>query len=331
MKTLYVIGNGFDIYHGLNTRYQIFALYLAEHHHEIYELLLQYYPLADLTDPDHTPADYGLWWRFEAALADLDYREVLEDNSDYAASPGTGEWRDSQWHEYQIQMELIINKLTRDLIRAFVGFILSVDYKVAQTNPPLKFDQHSHFLNFNYTETLQRFYGLQDDRITYIHDKAAQVDSPIVLGHGTDPEKFREPEEREREGLTEEQLEYWREKKSDEWDFSTNAAKEEILGYYGRAFKNCERIVEEKEDFFSSLEDVEKVVVLGHSLSEVDIKYFQKLKAVVGENVQWQVSWYMDADKESHTQALLGLGVPLDRIELIRIEDLREDTDRNNN
>ena len=30
MKTLYIIGNGFDIHHKLDTRYQSFANYLAE-------------------------------------------------------------------------------------------------------------------------------------------------------------------------------------------------------------------------------------------------------------------------------------------------------------
>ncbi|WP_375782345.1 AbiH family protein [Mucilaginibacter gotjawali] len=28
MRTLYFIGNGFDVYHGLNTRYQAFAYFL---------------------------------------------------------------------------------------------------------------------------------------------------------------------------------------------------------------------------------------------------------------------------------------------------------------
>ena len=54
MKTLYVIGNGFDIYHNLDTRYQSFANYLAENYDEIYELLLQYYALPDIKDPELT-------------------------------------------------------------------------------------------------------------------------------------------------------------------------------------------------------------------------------------------------------------------------------------
>ena len=190
MKTLYIIGNGFDIYHNLNTRYQSFALYMAERYQEIYELLLQYYALPDISDPAHTKEEYALWSRFEDALSDLDYELVLEDNSDYTASPSFfGEWSDSQWHYYQVQMELIIRQLTTELIEAFAEFILAVDYCVAQINATLQFEEDSHYLDFNYTWTLQRYYGIEDEQITYIHEKAGD-DGALVLGHGADPCKF---------------------------------------------------------------------------------------------------------------------------------------------
>ena len=39
-EKLYIIGNGFDIYHGLSTRYQSFAFYLQDNASEIYDLLI---------------------------------------------------------------------------------------------------------------------------------------------------------------------------------------------------------------------------------------------------------------------------------------------------
>lgn len=321
MKILYVIGNGFDIYHNLDTRYQSFALFLAERYNEIYELLLQYYSLPDITDPAHTEEEYALWSRFEAALSDLDYQSVLEDNSDYAASPGFGEWSDSQWHDYQIQMESITEQLTTDLIEAFSDFVLDLDYSVAQANPALQFDEDAHYLNFNYTESLQYFYGVVDEKITYIHEKAGLNDS-LILGHGTDPSNFLEPEVKAPEGLTPEEYDDWRQQKSNEWDFSTDAAKQVILGYYTTAFKNCQKIITEKEEFFSSLAQLEKIIVLGHSLSDVDIKYFQKIKSVTDDNLEWQVSYYGDHEKEQHMRTLLEWGVPKHKINQILISDL---------
>ena len=48
MKNLFIIGNGFDIHHKLDTRYQSFANYLAENNSEVYELLLNEYNNGEL-------------------------------------------------------------------------------------------------------------------------------------------------------------------------------------------------------------------------------------------------------------------------------------------
>ena len=126
MKNLYIIGNGFDMYHGLDTKYQSFARYLSKHHSEIYELILTYYGLPDISEDPVSDDDWYLWSSFELALADLDYEQVLEDKSDYAANPSSPDFKDSEWHAYQIEMELLIDKVTKKLISAFNDFILKI-------------------------------------------------------------------------------------------------------------------------------------------------------------------------------------------------------------
>ena len=51
MDTLYIIGNGFDLFHGLNTSYKSFGFYLKGKHSEIYDYLIEYYGLPYLEDP----------------------------------------------------------------------------------------------------------------------------------------------------------------------------------------------------------------------------------------------------------------------------------------
>ena len=160
MKTLYIIGNGFDIHHKLDTRYQSFANYLAENNSEVYELLLNYYGLPDITNPELTDEEYALWSRFEQALADLDYLTVLDDNSDLIARPGAEDFRDRDWHSYQIEMEEIIKDLTTTLISDFNKFILEVKYESISDDVLIDLEDDSHFLNFNYTKTLQESYGI---------------------------------------------------------------------------------------------------------------------------------------------------------------------------
>ncbi|WP_291100789.1 MULTISPECIES: bacteriophage abortive infection AbiH family protein [unclassified Flavobacterium] len=323
MKILYIIGNGFDIHHKLDTRYQSFANYLAENNSEVYDLLLNYYGLPDITNPELTDEEYALWSRFEQALADLDYLTVLDDNSDLIARPGAEDFRDRDWHSYQIEMELIIKDLTTNLISDFNSFILEVEYENIPDDMLIELEDDSHFLNFNYTETLQESYGVPEERITYIHNKANEDNCMLILGHGTDPSNFIEKEEEPPQGLSEEEFYEWREQKADEYDYSYESAKQEILSYYTTAFKNTASIIENNIDFFTSIMEVEKVIVLGHSISEVDLKYFEILKAKLNENVIWSVSYYSELEKQMHKETLLQLGINDTNIIQIKITDLK--------
>jgi hypothetical protein len=80
-KKLYIIGNGFDLHHGLRTRYADFCLCVRENDKELYEFL-EWYVDADLNKD-------GLWKDFEKDLgtfdhaafySDYDYTEPLSDN-----------------------------------------------------------------------------------------------------------------------------------------------------------------------------------------------------------------------------------------------------------
>lgn len=322
MKTLYIIGNGFDIHHKLDTRYQSFANYLAENNSDVYDLLLNYYGLPDITNPELTDEEYALWSRFEQALADLDYLTVLDDNSDLIAHPDAEDFRDRDWHSYQVEMELIIKDLTTTLISDFNDFIIEIEYENIPNDTLVELEENSHFLNFNYTETLQESYGIPEERITYIHNRADAHNCTLILGHGTNPKNFEEKEEEPPQGLSEEEFYEWREQKANEYDYSYESAKQEILSYYTKAFKNTTSIIENNIDFFTNLTEVEKVIVLGHSISEVDLKYFEVLKANLNENVIWSVSYYSELEKQAHKETLLQLGINNGNIVQIKITDL---------
>lgn len=325
MKTLYIIGNGFDIHHKLDTRYQSFANYLAENNSEVYDLLLNYYGLPDITNPELTDEEYALWSRFEQALADLDYLTVLDDNSDLIARPGAGDFRDRDWHSYQVEMELIIKDLTTTLISDFNSFILEVEYENIPDDMLIELEDDSHFSNFNYTETLQKGYGIPEEKITYIHNRADTDNCTLILGHGTDPSNFIEKEEEPPRGLSEEELYEWREQKADEYDYSYESAKQEILSYYTKAFKNTASIIENNIDFFANLAEVENVIVLGHSISEVDLRYFEILKAKLNENVIWRVSYYSELEKQMHKETLLKIGINETNIVQLKITDFKKE------
>ena len=323
MKNLYIIGNGFDLYHGLDTKYQSFAKYLLEKDNEVYELILNYYGLPDISDDPISDEEYAAWATFELALADLDYEQVLDDHSDSAANPASDDFRDRDWHTYQIEMEMIIEKLTKKLIADFNNFILNVQYPPNIDDRKIKIFHQSQFLNFNYTDTLERYYKIGSSEICYIHNKAKQKDSKIILGHGTDPANFIEKRPEPPANLNEEELEQWNDYMSDQYEYSYESAKSEILSYYTKAFKNTETIINQNAEFFKRLSDIENIYVLGHSISQVDIKYFETILKIVKSNTKWIVTYYSDFEKKKHLETLTELGIDINNLTQLKMEHLR--------
>lgn len=351
MNNLYIIGNGFDLYHGLDTKYQSFAKFLVKEDEEIYDLLLSYYGLPDIThsfakfiaEEDKEYYDlllpyYGLqytaedpvsdvefaeWSNFECSLANFDYKQVLEDNSDSAANPSSDDFRDRDWHTYQFEMEMIIEKLTVRLISIFNSFILNINYPERIDDSKIKLNSDSLFMNFNYTNTLERYYNISNTNICYIHNKSIDKDSKIILGHGTNPSNFEETQPEKPKGLSEEELIEWMDYMSEQYNFSYESAKSEILSYYTKAFKNVRLIIDDNVDFFGRLNNIKNVYVLGHSISPVDIDYFKAVFENTHQNAVWNVSYYSDYEKDKHLKTLLSLGIKYENIKQIRIKDLK--------
>ena len=63
---------------------------------------------------------------------------------------------------------------------------------------------------------------------------------------------------------------------------------------------------------------------MAHSISEVDLKYFEILKAKINENVIWNVSYYSELEKQAHKETLLQLGINDNNIIQIKITDLKK-------
>lgn len=323
MNNLYIIGNGFDIYHGLDTKYQSFAKFLSRTDEEVYDLILSYYGLPDISEDQVSDEEYAAWATFELALADLDYEQVLDDHSDAIANPGSEDFRDRDWHTYQIEMELIIEKLTKRLISIFNTFIINVKYPNNIDDRRLNITSNNLFLNFNYTDTLERYYEVDSKEICYIHEKSSKNDCKIILGHGTDPANFNVKDPSPPEGLSEDELDQWREHMSDQYDYSYESAKDEILSYYTKAFKNTISIIDQNIKFFENLRDVEKIYVLGHSISRVDIKYFEAVKKNTHQEVKWFVTYYSDYEKQEHLEVLTEIGVKSDNIIQLKMTELK--------
>jgi len=325
MKTLYIIGNGFDISHDLDTKYQHFALYLKANHNELYELILKYYWLPDLDPNDQESLRNLKWGEFESKLAEMDFEELLEDFKDYLPDYGSDEFRSRDYHSFDQQVGAMIDRLTTELYVTFKEFILHVAFH-EKPKCLLALETNAQFLSFNYTDTLERYYGINKKHIKYIHGRAKTDGDTTILGHGIDPIEFMDKTPVPPVGLSDADMEMWREEQADNWDYAYDSGRQTAIGYFNTSHKSTSEIIAANAAFFDALTDIERVIVLGHSISPVDQPYFSKIiGSITYSQPKWLVSYFSDVDIPERLNTLKSLGVSEAQIEFIKIDDLKPD------
>jgi hypothetical protein len=143
-------------------------------------------------------------------------------------------------------------------------------------------------LSFNYTSTLQSIYDIPLDRVLHIHGRAE--DERVVLGHAWERSARLAR-------LTDEDT-----------DVRIAGGYEIIDGYFAETFKPTMRIIDEQRPFFASLSGIDEVFVLGHSLGEVDLPYYENIiDNIDDDRVTWTISFHTDPSRECAASESLGI------------------------
>lgn len=287
MTTLYIIGNGFDLLHGLPTRYDHFYEFAKDTLDE-----LESYFHIDV-------AQGGPWHDFENSLGTFDGELFYEahDNSDVAAEDFRTSEADSLKDELTEQADNLVDTI-RELFHAWIeGIDISVVSKKMQ------FDLNDRFLTFNYTSTLQLVYGIDVDNIFHIHGRSDDFDE-LVFGHR---ETMEEKPELDENGDSNRTL------------FSDAESASEYPFY---AFqKPVDDLIAKNREYFESLRDITEIRVLGHSLNEIDLPYIKKVaQSVFGS--KWSVYYHESKDEAHHVQQLLRCDVQMEDISTYTDADL---------
>ncbi|MCU7840898.1 MAG: bacteriophage abortive infection AbiH family protein [Candidatus Thiodiazotropha sp. (ex Troendleina suluensis)] len=319
---LYIIGNGFDLHHNLDTSYRSFGLFLKYKYPVIYDRLIEYYGFSDLDGYTQKPTHDALWNEFEESLSLLDPETVFEAHSHSLANPGSSEFRDRDWGTFSIDMEMVVDSLTTNLFKAFREFVLAVEYLPLNFDLKLSLDNSAQYFSFNYTDTLEHYYGIPEENINYIHGKAQTNGDVLILGHGVEPDNFENEDPRPPKDLTSEQMEVWLEQMNDNYDHSFELGKQELLDYFFRTFKQTKEVILLNSIFYNKIHNINEVFVLGHSLSEIDMPYFEEIIRVINSNPIFTVTYYSQAEHDSHKKTLLNLGIKEKRINLIKMDEL---------
>lgn len=312
---LYIIGNGFDLHHYLKTSYYDFANYLRENHNDIYNTLESYisYPLSDK----------DLWARFEENLANLDAEEILSENSDALPNYASDDFRDRDMHVFPNIMEEHYQKLTRELFSAFEEFIRQVEFPYNSWENKLILDKEATFLTFNYTNTLEKLYSIDKSNIIYIHNSAFYGSDNIILGHGIDPQAFEEKRPEPPGDLGPHELDEWY-NRHDDYDYSYDEGKQNLMRYFKDTYKPTKEVINRNSMFFQGLGKIEDIYLLGHSMSSVDLPYFEAIVSKIKNNVKWIVSFYNFDERNRHLLTLKKVGIEEKNITLFELKDIQE-------
>jgi len=290
---LYIIGNGFDLHHGIKSSYWDFKEYLDDIDFELVDKLEKYF------------GSDSLWSEFEETLADLDTDEIVDECRGFLKSYGADDWSDADHHDYQYELQNRIDLITEILKQRFTEWILQLSIPETANRNKVVIDKNALFITFNYTDTLERLYRISSSNILYIHNKAIDNNSTLILGHSRNPQSSKTFSE------------LYNDEDSDPRDVEGN----QILdNYFVETYKSTKTILKESKKFFESLIQLEFIYVYGHSLSEVDKPYFQEIANIIDKSkVSWKVSFHNRNDLVNFKKFFEEIGIPAEVIFYDRI------------
>lgn len=287
MTKLYIIGNGFDLWHDLPTSYRQFYEFAKE----ILDELENYY-LFEVTQA-------GPWCDFENSLGAFNWCEFYDahnhiDVQDESFRPSFVYCLEDDLAEQANQHVYAIRKCFREWID---------EINISTAEGRLALAENALFLSFNHTSTLETVYGINDKNVLHIHGRPETFDE-LVFGHGDTMEEVPELDENGDSNRT-------------IFSDAEGAAK---YPFYALQ-KPVIETLESNKDFFNSLAQISEITVIGHSLNKIDLPYFRQL-AASAPNATWIVCSFNAGDEIHHLKELERCGVLRERIKFCTYSDL---------
>lgn len=262
---LILIGNGFDRWQGLPTSYNQFEEYYRKNIRSVVKKLrvkttvnnngVLITPVekifGDISNQSDLPQEF--FWNFEASTALIDDQGIIN------------HFKKTKIGLYQLRQT--VQAAQKILQKIFGDWIESIE--INPENPEYRFDDSCYFINFNYTDTLKKRFGVNEKNVYHIHGEATEPDS-IIFGHSTHPETA------------------FSELMKQKFVRTLGGKKSKRLqGLYliedvlYATDKHVQDNIDDLCEFMTldglHIEDITDIYVLGHSFSETDYEYFEFL------------------------------------------------------
>lgn len=292
MKHLYIIGNGFDIFTGLHTRYIDFRHWLKHNYAFIYENMSAAYEME------------GEWWNdFEVQLGNLDVKRFVSKFTPPKMSMEEImekiEERKTFEQKYNLPPSLHPETPCAERLRGlldilqycFEKWVFHCQRTIANPHYTHIEIDNSYFINFNYTDVLQWLYKIPEDRVLHIHGRALKHER-LIFGHNRHLV----------EGMFH--------------SHDYNKTCHELSLYH----KNPYVHIFKHEQLPTILKNVEFVYIYGLSLSPVDEGYLDWIVNNTPKNCKWEISWHTDIDKQRINEFILNHKTLKERVNFVKLK-----------
>ena len=246
--SLYVIGNGFDMLHGVRSSYYDFSRTLGKR--STVRFYLEKYLKTD-----------DLWADFEGALGKINIEAMcqpyiidnfLDINGAYDEDAGAAEI----YMSAEMVVEPIISMSTElmDRFRKWIGSL----HTNTNDRPLCNVIKDGKVLNFNYTEFVEDLYGADAGNICYIHGcrkKTGRGRQRLILGHipGANDAAYEFEDDYSAVDNLDEHAQLL-------YDVQ-QIALQMVVEADDTLTKKCKEIIQSNQPFFDGLADIRQIVV----------------------------------------------------------------------
>ena len=293
IKKLYIIGNGFDRYHGVKSDYAQFHKWVKTHSHWPYDKFEEYF----------TVPNEKLWSALEENMGGFACGRYGRDTTSVKPSSSDAGCTDHVLHLLGKE-EMSICNWRKAMQEALAKWVDTLGCKRSIAHLPI-IDDDAFYLTFNYTLMLEDEYKIDPRQILHIHGKKGDESHSLVLGHGG----IKDEKGEKKTPLPKNET-------LDAVDLAEGMARDAVHKWK----KPVCKLIDLHEELWDKLSDVQAIDVLGFSFGVVDLPYIKKIADVVPPGVIWRYSWFGENELQRFRHALnsVGVGNPV----AIRLDEL---------
>lgn len=271
MGILYIVGNGFDLHFKLKTKTDDFIKYLKEQ--SIYNEIDNAVDVLDC---------YGIdWCDYEQSLNDINLDEIELQNEiqpDYLSD------HESDRDGGILNMQMYVDSLSDAVNSALEQMVIVANDEIEKLSIhyPEKelFKTGDAILTFNYTSTIEYLFSIPNNvPVFHIHGCYEQG-SPLIFGYRSNKNSYTDA---------------WASIDEENWDYYIAQQREAVYTFYESWRKILQ--IDNLKDFLARCYGIDRIVVLGHSMSAVDSEYMEQVEKSLNP-VSWEISYYDEFDIE---------------------------------